>query len=92
MQILEVRFRIRDIPGLTEHCKVGLVWSLDCDESKWDAHYKKKKKRTVTAHNLVTYCNIFKSTASIYVSEKRSTGRGGLQHSPYIAANAPHLY
>lgn len=45
MQILEVRFRIRGIPGLTEHCKVGSVLSLDCDESKWDAHYQKKKKK-----------------------------------------------
>lgn len=69
--------------------------SLDCDESEMlrcYLTYKKKKKRTVTAHYIVTYCNIFKSTASLFVSEKQSTGRGSLQHTLHRAANAQHLY
>lgn len=54
--------------------------TLDCDphdESKWDVpmlydFQKKRKKKAVTAHYIMTYRNIFKLATSLFMCLKSS--------------------
>lgn len=70
--------------------------TLDCDphdESKWDVpmlydfQKKKRKKEAVTAHYIMTYRNIFKSAASLFMCLKSSQQVEEVRSVLYRAAN-----
>lgn len=60
--------------------------SLDCNENEWDAQMLSdlQKQKKLTAHYIVTYCNIFKSTVSLFVHVESSQQVEEVCNIPYI--------